>query len=68
MADLLPRPKFFTEHLVFIALLIPTFLVLAAAVVSLAQPDPSVVVQPRPAMTATACEACYAYDEVDDQP
>jgi hypothetical protein len=33
----------FTEHLVFAALLIPTFVVLSAAVVSLAPLDPSVV-------------------------
>ena len=36
-----------TEHLVFTALMVPTFVVLAAAAVSLAQPDPK-------ALTATA--------------
>ncbi len=68
MGLLLPRPKFFAEHLVFLALLIPTFLVLAAAVVSLAQPDPAVAVQPRPAVTTAACEPCYVIDQEDDQP
>jgi hypothetical protein len=47
----------FTEHLVFVALLLPTFVVLAAAVVSLAHPDPSVAVQ-TPMMTTAACEPC----------
>ena len=45
-----------TEHLMFLALLIPTFLVIAAAAVSLVTPDPSVagpVVQ-----TVAACEPC----------
>jgi len=42
---------------VFIALLIPTFLVLAAAVVSLVRPD-STIADPRPAQTTAACEPC----------
>ena len=45
------------ELLVFIALLIPTFLVLAAAVVSLVRPDPTIA-DPRPAQTTAACESC----------
>jgi hypothetical protein len=45
------------ELLVFIALLIPTFLVLAAAVVSLVRPDPTIA-DPRPAQTTAACEPC----------
>lgn len=49
----------FKEHLVFIALLLPTFVVLAAAVVSLARLDPSISVE-KPIMTAAACEACPA--------
>lgn len=56
----------FTEHLVFVALLLPTFVVLAAAVVSLAHPDPSVAVQP-PVLTAAACEPCPRPD-ADDAP
>ncbi|MGQ0651695.1 MAG: hypothetical protein ACT4P4_05420 [Betaproteobacteria bacterium] len=32
-----------TEHLVFAALMVPTFLVLAAAAVSLGHPDPKVL-------------------------
>jgi hypothetical protein len=44
------------EHLMFLALLIPTFVVIAAAAVSLAHPDPSVAV---PASeTVAACEPC----------
>jgi len=40
----------------FAALLIPTFLVIAAAAVSLASPDPSIAV---PAgQTVAACEPC----------
>ena len=45
-----------TEHLMFAALLIPTFVVIAAAAVSLATPDPSVAVQPL--ATVAACEPC----------
>jgi hypothetical protein len=55
----------FTEHLVFVALLLPTFVVLAAAVVSLAHPDPSVGVQAP--MLAAACERCPG-PEGDDGP
>ena len=44
------------EHLLFLALLIPTFTVIAAAAVSLAHPDPSIAV---PASeTVAACEPC----------
>ncbi|HZQ72116.1 MAG TPA: hypothetical protein VFB08_04305 [Burkholderiales bacterium] len=51
-----PRICGLTEHLMFAALLIPTFVVIAAAAVSLASPDPSVAV---PAVqTVAACEAC----------
>lgn len=52
-----PKARSFTEHLVFVALLLPTFLVLAAAVVSLARPDPSVAVE-KPIVAAAACEPC----------
>ena len=52
-----PQASSFKEHLVFVALLLPTFLVLAAAVVSLARPDPSVAVE-KPIVTAAACEPC----------
>jgi hypothetical protein len=51
------QPRSLTEHLVFIALLIPTFVVLAAAVVSIASPDPSIVVQ-HSIVTTAACEPC----------
>ncbi len=47
----------FTEHLLFVALLLPTFVLLAAVAVSLARPDPTIAVQ-APAQAATACEAC----------
>jgi hypothetical protein len=52
----LARGSSLPELLVFIALLIPTFLVLAAAVVSLVRPDP--IADPRPAQTTAACEPC----------
>ena len=61
------RPRTFglTEHLMFAALLIPTFVVIAAAAVSLASPDPSVAV---PAMqTVAACEPC-AWDNGEQGP
>ena len=45
------------ELLLFIALLIPTFIVLAAAVVSLVRPDPAVA-NPRPTQATAACEPC----------
>jgi hypothetical protein len=45
------------ELLLFIALLVPTFIVLAAAVVSLVRPDASIA-DPRPAQTTVACEPC----------
>lgn len=57
-----PQDRSLTEHLVFIALLIPTFIVLVAAVVSLAAPDAPVVVQP-PTVTAAACEPCPRHEE-----
>jgi len=34
-----------TDHLVFAAMMVPTFLVLAAAAVSLGQPDPKLLTQ-----------------------
>ena len=55
-----------TEHLLFLALLLPTFILLAAVAVSLAQPDPSVGVQ-APVQTAAACEPCQ-YDNGDQGP
>lgn len=55
-----------TEYLVFIALLIPTFVVLVAAVVSLAAPGPSTVVE-LPTVTAAACEPCPRQED-DHQP
>ena len=46
-----------TEVLLFLALLIPTFLLLAAAAVSLAHTDPSIAIPAR-VQTAAACEPC----------
>ena len=46
-----------TEHLLFVALLLPTFILLAAVAVSLVRPDPSIAVQP-PLQTAMVCEPC----------
>lgn len=57
----------FTEHLVFVALLLPTFIVLAAALVSFAVPDPAIGV-PQPLVTAAACEPCGTYDGGDNGP
>lgn len=61
-----PQPRSFAEHLVFVALLLPTFIVLAAAVVSFASPEPSIAVE-KPIVTAAACEPCPAHDG-DDGP
>lgn len=43
-----------TEHLQFLALMIPTVLVLVLAVVSLADPAIEVLLDPRPAVAVTA--------------
>ena len=51
-----------TEYLVFVALLLPTFVVLGAAVVSLASPDPSIVVE-QPMVTAAGCEPCPRHED-----
>jgi hypothetical protein len=61
-----PQGSSFTEHLVFVALLLPTFVVLAAAAVSLARPDPSIAGD-RPIVTAAVCEPCPGQDG-DDGP
>jgi len=53
----LPPLAGLTEHLLFVALLIPTFILLAAVAVSLARPDPTIAVQPS-VYTAVACEPC----------
>ena len=60
-----PQASSFKEHLIFVALLLPTFVVLAAAVVSLASPDPSVAVE-KPIVTAAACEPCPAPSQDGD--
>jgi hypothetical protein len=52
-----PPAAGFAEHLVFLALLLPTFILLAAVAVSLVRPDPTVAV-PATMQTAAACEAC----------
>jgi len=56
----------FTEHAVFVLLLLPTLVVLAAAAVSLARPDPAMAGQ-QPIVTAAACEPCPVADG-DDGP
>jgi hypothetical protein len=53
------------EHLMFLALLIPTFVVIAAAAVSLAMPDPSAAVAGLD--TLAVCEPCMA-DYGEDGP
>jgi len=55
--DSTPEPAGLLEHLIFTALLIPTFIVIAAAAVSLALPDPSVAI-PAPAQAVAVCEPC----------
>ena len=45
------------EHLLFVALLLPTFVLLAAVAVSLTRPDPTLAVQ-APVQAVAACEAC----------
>ena len=60
-----PQANSITEHLVFVALLLPTFLVLVAAFVSLASPEPSAA--DKPIVTAAACETCRGQDG-DDGP
>jgi len=52
----LPPLTGFTEHLLFVALLLPTFVLLAALAVSLVRPDPTIGVQA--IQTAAVCEAC----------
>ena len=49
------------EHLMFLALMLPTVILLAAAAVSLSRPDPSVAV-PAPVHTAMACEPCQSLE------
>ena len=62
-----PQGSSFTEHLVFVALLLPTFVVLAAAVVSLARPEP--IAFEKPIATAAACEPCpHPGEDGDDGP
>jgi hypothetical protein len=56
----------FAEHLVFVLLLLPTFVVLAAAVVSFAPPEPTIGLE-KPIVTAAACEPCPGQDG-DDGP
>ena len=53
----LPPVTGFTEHLLFVALLLPTFVLLAAVAVSLTRPDPTIAVQV-PVQAVAACEAC----------
>jgi hypothetical protein len=62
----LPPLAGITEHLLFVALLIPTFVLLAAVAVSLAHPDASIAAQ-QPVQTAAACESCQ-YDNGDQGP
>jgi hypothetical protein len=52
-----------TEHLLFLALMIPTLVVLAAAAVSLAHSDPDCAKPTHPGTTASA--AFYPVDEAE---
>jgi len=62
-----PQGSSFTEHLVFVALLLPTFVVLAAAVVSLAGLESTLAVD-KPIVTAAACEPCPVRQDADEGP
>lgn len=62
----LPPLTGFAEHLLFVALLLPTFVLLAAVAVSLTRPDPTIAVQAQ-VQTAPACEACL-WDNGDNGP
>ena len=53
------------EHLMFVALLIPTFVVVAAAAVSLVTPDERSVAMPASSAVAI-CEPCRS--EIDEGP
>ena len=59
-----PQARSYAEHLIFVALLLPTFVVLAAAVVSLAGPHSSIAGD-RPIVAAAACDACPGQDADD---
>jgi len=51
-----------SEHLTFLALLIPTFVVLVAAAISLSDPDPAVLASPVSytyPVDACGCERTY---------
>jgi hypothetical protein len=63
----LPPLTGITEHLLFVALLLPTFILLAAVAVSLAQPDASIAAQ-QPMQTVAACESCVSYDNGEQGP
>ena len=62
----LPPRTGLTEHLLFVALLLPTFVLLAAVAVSLTRPDPTLPVQAQ-VLTAAPCEACV-WDNGDQGP
>jgi hypothetical protein len=62
-----PQATSFTEHLVFVALLLPTFVVLAAAVVSLAGLESTLAVD-KSIVTAAACEPCPGRQDGDEGP
>ena len=47
-----------SEHLTFLALLIPTFEVLVAAAISLSDPDPAVLASPVSYTSPSPVDAC----------
>jgi hypothetical protein len=61
-----PKLAGLTEHLLFVALLLPTFVLLTAVAVSLASPDTAITAQPT-VQTAMACEPCV-WDNGDQGP
>jgi hypothetical protein len=60
-----PKLAGLTEHLLFVALLLPTFVLLTAVAVSLASPDSTIA--PQPAVQTAACEPCL-WDNGDQGP
>jgi hypothetical protein len=62
-----PHGSSFKEHLIFVALLLPTFVVIAAAVVSLTGLDPMAPLD-RPIVTAAACDPCSPGHDGDEGP
>jgi hypothetical protein len=55
-----PSRSTITEYLIFVAALVPTFLLVTAATLSLVEPVRPTADAPLPIQTAAFCEACPA--------